>query len=304
MAGNTRLQVQTECYQILWEKDLSNEYSPDKVQAKIQDVYTRISHMKIIRLDNGQAITAKRLPFLEKREAFQLYDGSTVSVVANPGDTEISIVDTTNYLNATPTDPKAIYVKGNLVIYTGKTSTQLTWVSWLVIKLDMGDLVQQVFLLSNIDVYAPTKLIYQRWVTGYNCYFLEPGQYTTSKFYSIVNNGEDRYLWINGYPTWAYWMNYSKEVTKLTADTSVLELPDDAWLFIVAPIAMAELLWKTEEIEFAKEKWVLGYNALIEFYDIYNSQIKRNNQQVVFNFTSSEEITGARDSGEFGDDSF
>jgi len=30
--------------------------------------------MKIIRLDNGQEITARRLPFLEKREAIQLYD--------------------------------------------------------------------------------------------------------------------------------------------------------------------------------------------------------------------------------------
>lgn len=84
MAGNTRLEIQTEAYQILGEKDLSNEYSPAIVQAKIWDVAKRISHMKVIRLDNQQVITGKRLPFLEQRTPIQLYDPSSISIAANP----------------------------------------------------------------------------------------------------------------------------------------------------------------------------------------------------------------------------
>lgn len=300
MAGNTRLEIQTEAYQVLWEKDLSNEYSPAIVQAKIQNVYSRICHGKVIRLDNWQAINASRLPFLEYRTPIQYYAPSSITGGPyNPGATTLWVADTTNYLTSS-----YVSIKGNLIKYTGKTATSLTWVTWVTIIIEDGDLVSQVFPISNINIYKPTRLSYITNETEQPCHEMIRWEYTTGQYYTIMNNGEDRYLFIKEYPTGTYRLDYFQEPPALTQDSDKILLPGDAGKEIIAPIAMAELLWKTEEIDFAKEKWVLWYDKLVEFYDNYKRNTKKERQQIGYNFVGSEEIIWPRNGWAFSDDEY
>ena len=69
---NTRLEIEEEVFTILAETELSTEYSPERVQSKIDSVYKRVCSGKIIRLFSddpreGKVIKAKSLPFLNQQ---------------------------------------------------------------------------------------------------------------------------------------------------------------------------------------------------------------------------------------------
>jgi hypothetical protein len=69
---NTRLEIEVEVFTILAETELSTEYTPARVQSKIDSIHKRICSGKVIRLFNddpreGKAIRAKSLPFLNQQ---------------------------------------------------------------------------------------------------------------------------------------------------------------------------------------------------------------------------------------------
>ncbi len=79
-------------------------------------------------------------------------------------------------------------------------------------------------------------------------------------YYTVINNGPNRYLFINYYPTYrsgpfgTYWLDYILVPPLLVNNSDILTLPGDQGINTLAPIGVGELLWNTEEIEFAREK--------------------------------------------------
>jgi len=284
MANNTREEIENRVYNLLWETDLSNEYSPSVVQDAINRWVKDICSWKIVRLFPDEkwskVIRTRRLTFLEQRTPIKLFPSENTTAAANIWDTEL-LLDTTNFLAATVEDPKYVYANGNIISYTWKTATQLEGVTWIAIELEEGTRIQQLFLIDNVNIYKPYDLILQtenRWPV--ECVQVEEWSTLNGCYYSIINQWESRLLLIRfssvyySYDFGIYRIRYIQKSSDLaTADSEVI-LPWTQWVSTVAPLVAGELLYNTEETEFGMEKLNVWYRNLIQFFNWLNPQVE------------------------------
>ena len=289
--GNALKDIIAATYTKMAEVDTSTEYNRDIVVNKINTIYKDVCRWEVQRLFpapgspvNG-AIVAKRLPFLEQKKPINWEGTSKLDQSASIWAIEL-FLDTTN-LEAN----WAVYIRGNLIKYTWKTSTSITGVTWVIIALDQWDIVSPLFKTSWINLYKPFDLVKQVWDQELSMVYIDEWMYVPGSYYKTLNDGEDKYIYIVNFNTWLYWLKYIYEPDDLEDEDDEVLLDGNNWIEIISSIVAWELLFDTEETMFAQEKLTLWYNALIKFFNRFNSDKKNQTKSIDYSFCTGWEIT-------------
>lgn len=274
-------QILTETYKILWEPSDSSNYDEQTVVLpRINDIVDSICKWKYINPSNSQAFTAGDLSFLRRDYFVQLVKTMPVGVDFLTTATEIEFT-TTDYSSS-----GNVYIGGDIISYTGKTSTEITGVTGIDIKHNGGEKVYQLYPLPAWISLPFTLVILDR--NGNVKYELPyvDGRYptTANKYFTIVTKSDGtNYLHV----VWC-WDDRAKVVyyvnsTPMVDGVDEASIPDDFALKVVAPLVAGELLWDTEEIDDAIPKLNRGCTNLQTMYDYYSKMIKRNRERIVVN---------------------
>lgn len=162
-----------------------------------------------------------------------------------------------------------IIVNDDIISYTGKTSTTITWVSSIGRPHYTSDTVRQLYSLpSDFDYLSEvidTKnerilLDYEEMeIPKLDVYYREIADWTTTYLDVVWYNGTKDVVKIV----------YYKKATDMSATTDTTDLPDDYGLSVLATLVAWELLYEHDEIELWSsilEKW---YGALKDMYTFY-----------------------------------
>ena len=233
----TRLQITDAIYTEMGIKSDSTVFERNAVVLpKLQNILNNIAAGKITSiLDKTQTFDVPLIEQLSRSIFFYNPVSGTLNADANIGDVTIDI-DTTNYLTS-----GTVCINENCISYTGKSATQLTGVTGILMKHYAGDDVYQVFerpvnLYKNyelIDVKNPSPAL--PFIDDRNPKF---GLYWTMK---IAADGTTFYIYCNQQDINCK-LSYYKVADVLSDDTTACEFPDNIVYGVIIPLCAGELL--------------------------------------------------------------
>ncbi|RTL03989.1 hypothetical protein EKK58_11585 [Candidatus Dependentiae bacterium] len=229
--------LETLAYNILREEQDSSAYPLTFVDTLLNSAQSRICRGTVINPMNGQAVRKGKLSFLDTSAFYSNVNVTTLSADAVIGGNTLS-ADTTNYPSS-----GAIYVNGDIITYTGKTSTQFTGVTGIQFAHLAGSQVSIIFSLptnysslTNIT-YANSfkltpKLYDDIWedLNGVKGQFRTDAQgyrsrATIDPFYTIIG---DYFLIFNRNNTGdQIHVRYEKKPTTMALNTDTATIPDE-----------------------------------------------------------------------------
>jgi hypothetical protein len=267
-------------YKALWaNSDSLNITADDVIIPKINSVIARICKGIYKNPITGQKFNAWDLPFTRKQQFYTIIDKQTATSDVAIWDTVIPFI-TTSFNTA-----GWVFTNGQVVEYTGKTWTGITWCSGIISPITAGATIYQLYAVpSNISTPFTVFLLDSNWYSTEIPYIDDRYKSNSSYYYTIVqNNSGTRYIHffgltaIDGQIQVKYYEN-STDMVNLS-DTSVI--PDTRGLDMVSMLVAGEVAYENEEVDDANTKLALWCNKLDEMYTYYNSQIKRSKQQFV-----------------------
>jgi len=262
--SNTLAEVYEKVYDLMWEKTTSTTYPVTSAVSLINTYIDRICKWQVINLLNPQVkYRAWNLSFLEKNVYFSNIQSQTISVATTVWATEIT-VDTTDY----PTSG-AVLINWEIALYTGKSATQLTWVTWITTIHPVGSRVTVVYQLpANI-----TKPFQVYDTKGSEIEYQDFRYNDKERYYTILTQDKVDYIYFNSCAFNNMFIKYYEKPTKLvyaTDDQEEIILPDDYGITVVAQLVAGEMKYtKWEEQDLASNNLNNWYIALQEMYDYY-----------------------------------
>lgn len=273
-----------EMYTVIAETDESTEYTLDKVKTKVKNVYGRVCSWKMIRIYPREwtAITAKSLSFLSKTLPITVVaDSITTSETAV--NAAVVEMDTTNM----PTT-WSMLIYGNIVNYTGKTATSITGCTGVLALIPQSSKAKLITKISDLDIYKPKSMAKQNTDGSTDpLAYVEWGTNGYWERFSIIKQDWEQYIIVLSSYSGQYWLTYTRIPPELVENSDEIILEHNAGLYCIAPIWAWEMLWKSEEIELAQEKLVLGYDYLVEFYGKYALDLSWQPQSVEYDQVTS-----------------
>lgn len=180
----TRATLREDVYTILNEPSSGGLYSTDLIDVWLNNVQVEICD-------------GKKLKFLRSTYQFIAPVKTTLSSAITTASTTLSVADTTNFSSA-----GAVLCQGDVITYTGKTSTTLTGCTGINVAHDEGAYVYPLIALPSyywstpdVRVYRSTTLSSNTWL-----YFDELAWETrlTSQAFTIITSSGTLYLLVDG----------------------------------------------------------------------------------------------------------
>jgi len=278
--ANTREEIREEVYYILGESSDSTEYTSTRLNDMINSYQDVIIKWWIKREDNSQTIKAPDLRFMRKKNFIEYVPVVSLTVDVVIWDLTIDF-DTTDFQ-----DSWYLNILWDVIQYTWKTATQVTWVTGIEIGKTTWDAVRQIYKLPTeawkwfMLEFVDSNQVYSnyRW-----WYFLDYVDYRMEKdkvsFYTIIWDNEtttnqfiDIFWWNRKDDKFIF--HYYKKATTMTADSDESNLPDDYGKLVIAPIVAWKILYNTDEVQ----KWVellsKWYNEMETMYNAFANIIK------------------------------
>lgn len=289
--ANKLSEIIADAYRKMAEIDTSTQYDYDVVKQKANDYHKAVCSGKVQRLfpapghNEIWSITAKRLPFLERKTPIEWNWPIKLTADANIWAVELSL-DTTDLASSW-----AIYIKWCLIKYTNKTATTITGVTGVTISLSTGDIASPLFQISNMNLYKPFDLIYQVQDQERSVVFIEDGMFVPSSYYKVLNDWNDKYIYIVNLSSGLYWLKYIYEPDDMENDDDECLLEGNNGRDIISSLIAGDLLFDSEETQFAQEKLTFGYSFLISFYNKFNSDKSNQTKSIDYNFATEWDIT-------------
>lgn len=264
--ANTLDEIVIATYSYLNENRDSTTYDEaTKVIPKINDVQFYICQGEYKNILNNTLLKGGDLRFLRKKIYFNNILPSSLTADVAIGDVVINM-DTTNFSNT-----GYVYVQGNVCKYTGKTPTQLTWVTGVLCPARIGMKVEQIYLIPN-DANRTFKFELQLPYNQTCSFYLSDFRFDntlTSYFQLLGDNTADnnflRIVYVG--PTQDFWLYYYRNAIDMVSLSDETELPNNYGTNVIAAIAAGELLWETEEDDHSQKVLQLGYSKLEMFYN-------------------------------------
>lgn len=266
--ANTFNDIITAVYYKMSQKTTSTTYDlTSLVKPKINSVISQICRGEYTNVLDNSILRGWKLPFLEAKKQYQRYIPAKLTALLTAGDTEINI-DTTNYETT-----GAVIVKWNIINYTWKSATQLTWCTNVLVTTE----TETVYPLYSFpwDIERPFNLtIWNDWEQDFS-FSDERENNRYVEYYTIRYDNENipyldiRYSWEA-----LFWLKYNRVVTDLVDNTDETILPNNYWLDVVAPIVAGELLRDKEQMEHSQALLSNGYKKLKDMYSYYSRDIK------------------------------
>lgn len=295
-ATKTRWEIISKTYSVLWIPSDSQNYSLATVSEKVNSVVKRIMNGRIVSLierdpyGNDKVYQCGGLPFREKTIFYTPVPTTTLSSDVGLADVEISF-NTSNFASS-----GAIYISWDIITYTGKTSTKVSGVSWLLSTHNSGDTVYQLFSLPS-DITKAFTLKRTDSMSNMKEIDYQDNRYQQSHFeyYSIVtSNSGVNYLLVR---TWAetlsskLMLTYYSTSDDMNVDADVCIIPDE-YVDLVASLAAWELNWDMSESWDAQLQLKKAYAWINEMFWFFNSKIKKTHQVIKTKPVSFRSVTG------------
>lgn len=305
--ATTQATLDTLCLEILREEAGTTSY-PDTLLHSTQNYIQRvICSWKVEDPMTKQQIPKWPLPFLFTDYFYSTVQDVTLTAAATVWWTTLSL-DTTNFSSTWK-----VWISWNIITYTWKTSSTLTWVTWILFAHASWTSVSQLLSLPS-DFASSVQVVYN------NQYQLFPQDYRTlfkelNKFKSWSNryyNNITTTTWsiidfsdnINPFYTiiqWDYllpfnvnetgksiWLMYEKIPATITnaVDATV---PDEYAEYLIPMMTVAEILYNRWEENRADRLMNRSIGKLKQMYDFYSSQ---NNENPIWNRIKSDKDWG------------
>jgi hypothetical protein len=273
-------------YALLREEESdSSAYPTILMDNMLNSAEARICNGTIINPLNQQAIRKGKLSFLDTSAFYSNVNVTTLTADTTIWAVNIDVADT----SAFPTSGN-VYIAGNIVAYTGKTATQLTWttgvefahLSWTQVSIifalptDFGSIINITY--NNNFKLAP-KLYDDIWEDlnsykngGYNRTDAQwyRSQTTVNPFYTIIG---DYFLVFNRNNTGdQIHLRYEKKATKMVATTDETTIPEDYAPYTIPYLALGEMLYNRWEEGRGAELINFGLWKVKEMYTFYNNK--------------------------------
>lgn len=290
--STTLTQIRTQCYNILREDEDSSAYPYTLVDSLINSAQQRICSWLVVNTFTGQSITKGSLSFLESRKFYDNIASVSLSEDTTIWATTLTVTATTNYPST-----GSLWINGNVVAYTGVTSTTFTGVSGVLYPFTSGSSVYPAFTLptdymSTIDVaynnsisipYKPSKQIYRDMVEMskglYTDYYNDSATNSNNTFlnyqppfYTIWDGTYFLPFWIDNSNNF-FTLHYEKVPTTMTATSDTATISNDIYAKnTIAYLATGEVLFNRWEEGRASQLLTFAYGQIQEMYRFYNNQ--------------------------------
>lgn len=265
--ANTLEEVFNEVYDLMGERATSTTYPILSVVSLINRYIDRICKWQVVSLLNPQQrYRAGNLKFLEKKIYYKNISAQSISVATTVWATELTLT-TTDF-----PDEWAILINWEIATYGSKSATQLLEVEGITAIHPSGSRVNLVFALPD-NINKPFQVYDTEWSEIEYQDFRYNEKFS---YYTILTQDNVDYIYFNRGEWNNMLVQYYKKPTKLvysTDDQKEIDLPDDAWLDVVAPLVAWDMKFsKWEELDLAQNNLLKWYNALQEFYDNYSKK--------------------------------
>lgn len=168
-----------------------------------------------------------------------------------------------------------VIVQGCVIKYTGKTSTQLTWIENNTFVIKSGKIVRQLYKMPA-NAFKMFRLFFHRDNNDYE-YEVNYQDFRydamAKEYFTIITDWNDDVslidiIGVNKQDN-LFYLYYYLSPQDLTYPDDVCVLPKELGKSVISTLAAATLLYNTEEIRKATELFWLWYAALLEMYGNY-----------------------------------
>lgn len=274
--ANTRLEIDTRVLKLLNEKSSSSTFDETTRHALINEVQSNVCKGDVVDITNpNNTYKSPFLRFLAKRQFLSSVDPVTAPDITT-SDTEITL--TTTYLSSAG----YIYIKGDIIQYTGKTATQITGVTGIASDKKAWDTVKQAYLLPSTAYKGfDLKMVKDNKETIIP--FLDDrAEKDIPLYYSLVidDSTGNEFIVIEGiYENDEQLVfDYYEKSTDLSDDSDTTNLPDDYGLQVIAPLVAGELLYYTDEQQKGigyLRKWYSQLNSMYMNFWVRSKQFRK-----------------------------
>ena len=280
--------LRTIVYDILREEETDSwSYTTTLVDLFLNSAQQKICNGRVINPLNKEEARKWVLPFLNTDKFYSTIGSTSLTATTSEWATTLTVDSTANF-DSTWT----IYIWGDIITYTWKTSTTFTGVSGVSFARTSGKRVYPVYTLPT-DYSSVINVIYNdryklEWKnyddifemlnsykgTYYNRWYADSyydSNYMVQPFYTIKDNA---YLILfqldnNDY---VMRMRYEKLPTTMTAITDTATISNDIYAKTTIPyLAVAEMLYNRGEEWRAGEIINFAMGQIKEMYNYYNN---------------------------------
>lgn len=287
--ATTLTQLRTLFYNVLREAENASNYPHTLADSFINAAQLDFCSWMIKNPFTWEVAKKGVLPFLRTDKFYSNIAPITLSTTTSVWATTLTVSDTTNYPSA-----GKIYIWGNIITYTGKTSTTFTWCSNVLFARTSWNQISPVFDLPA-DFMSPIQLIYNNrakitcqnyddvyeTLRDYKGYSL-PQEYYNNTPYTAGNMLPPFYtikdwsyliLWNLTATAWSILFRYDKTPTTLSSGSDTATIDNDTYAQIILPqYAVSTMLYHRWEEARAKE--ILNYvlPMVKQAYAFYNNK--------------------------------
>lgn len=257
----TRADIKNKIWSEMVQKSTSSTYTSEKLDSMIDEVWQQIVDKQVYNELTNNYIQLSDLPFNNGLTAYNIVRNPVTTTKTLKWATVIDCV-TTDLENSW-----AIMLWWDIITYTGKTATQLTGVSWVLLDHDSWSTVRVLYEVPT-DFGKPLKFyrvsawkeieINWKWVSE-----------SLQIYYNTIYFWDKIYILTTDNVQGGYYLKYAKSYTYMTADTEETIFPDDIALNALVFICAGRLIKDPDLRVQLLTKW---YGNLTVSANKYNNQ--------------------------------
>lgn len=243
-----------------------------RIIPKINEVIKQINKWNLKNILTDKVMQAWDLRYLRKKVYIKSVAPQGLQNSITPASTTINVnannYSTTGYVS----------INNNVINYTGKSTVQLTWCTWIMGQFDKWDIIYQVYqkpsdLDRNFRLYAISRNLSENIEIPFRDYKYNKD---ISSYFTWIEDwsSDNQFLLIKDSIYIDYWLYYYRKTIKAVELTDIVDIPEDYWVELVALIVAWELLYETEQNKQAQWFLVEWYSKLHLFYMDQNSLVK------------------------------
>lgn len=277
----TLLDAVNAAYDVLKETSDASNYPVSLMRSYVRTEQAKVCDGSVESFDpKATPLQKPQLVFLDGRKVYSTVKSGLVATSPAAGATVLEVGDATPYLAS-----GAVWLEGEVVTYSGKTSTQLTGCLPIGFPYAVNTVVRQLFPLPA-DFSTATRLTYDGRTTcrpvdqrdiianmNVSGAFLNRNAFdrdeASERLYAIIS-GE----WLLPHPQDAagksLLLEYQRVCGPLAEDSDVLTIPDDYSLEALSLLAASKMLAMRRELDDAMHLRQLGLNAVQSMYRAWN----------------------------------
>lgn len=277
-------------YWILRERQDATSYPLVLADRFINLAQRKFCSGRIVHPVTKETVGKGTLPFLNMDAYYSNVEPTTLDDDVTTWDTTLTVADTTNF----PSSGK-LFISGNIITYTGKTSTTFTGCTNVLFSYTSGMQVDIAFSLPS-DYMSPIWLIYNNRLQLDSFLYDDIFTSLNAQKAGIYQRAKSRAPYDNPYKMKPFYtirdasellifnlsqtddmihLRYEKRPALMSAESDLLTIDDDFyWPIILWYLAVGEMLFNRWEEKKGLELINVAISHSRELYNDYNNSVK------------------------------